>query len=292
MTRFADDLVEPVEVIHEGDFDDEEPKAALANAFATKIANLTAGEIDLAKVQRDWERQLEDLLAAWTDISARQIDQIIDQVRAAITSNDLAALARLNVTSAEAAEILTRSMTEMALTAAQRMSEEAARQDVPIDPVASDTEPLAATATALASLLAAGLASSAGREALRRWSTTTSGDDVAAAVRRHLEGLSDATVRSSLGGALTSAQNTGRLNTALAGPTAALYASEQMDGNTCRPCKAVNGKWIGNTDDPDIAAKVEAVYPNGGYVSCEGGVRCRGTIVSVYRPDSVDSTEA
>lgn len=53
--------------------------------------------------------------------------------------------------------------------------------------------------------------------------------------------------------------------------------------HNCEPCARVNGKWIGNTDDPDITAKVEAVYPNGNYRDCEGGVRCRGQVVAVHR---------
>ena len=87
--------------------------------------------------------------------------------------------------------------------------------------------------------------------------------------------------------ALTAAQNAGRMETMLTAPTAALYASEQMDSSTCKPCEKINGKWIGNSDDPDITAKVEAIYPNGGYVHCLGGVRCRGAVVSIYRPEQV-----
>lgn len=250
--------------------------------------NLAATDIDLSKLQRDWERQLDALLAQWFTVTAKQRDQILDQVRSAVTSDDVAALARLNISSAEQAEILTAAMSEMALNAAQHVTDEAARQGVRIDPVATDTRKFSLTATALAALLAGTLANAAGREALRRWSPQTSGDDVARAVRTHLEGLSTSFIEANLGGALHSAGQAGRLETMLAGPTAALYASEQMDGpRTCKPCRQINGKWIGNSDDPQITAKVEAVYPNGGYVNCEGGVRCRGTVVAIHRPEQV-----
>lgn len=254
--------------------------------------NLAATDVDLSAVQAAWERQLATLLKQWFTVTEHQRDQILDKVRAAINNNDLAALAALNVSSSEQAHILTEAMTEMALAAAQHVVDEAARQGVRIDPVATDTHKFALTATALAALLTAGLANAAGREALRRWSPSATGDDVARAVRTHLESLSTASVEANLGGALTSAQNAGRLETMLAGPTAALYGSEVMDGTTCKPCRQINGKWIGNTDDPDITAKVEAIYPNGGYVNCEGGVRCRGTVVSVYRPATVDTVAA
>lgn len=250
--------------------------------------NLAPTEIDLSQVQRDWERQLDQLLKQWFTVAADQRDQILDHVRAAINNNDLAALAALNVSSAEQAQILTESMTEMALTAAQQVVNEAARQGVRIDPVATDTHRFAVTAAALAALLTGALVNAAGREALRRWSPTSSGDDVAAGVRKHLEGLSTSFVEANLGGALTAAQNTGRLETMLAGPVAALYGSEVMDKRTCPPCEKINGRWIGNSDDPDITTKVEAVYPNGGYVHCLGGVNCRGAVVSVYRPEQVN----
>ncbi|MGE5827665.1 MAG: hypothetical protein ACM30G_04780 [Micromonosporaceae bacterium] len=240
-------------------------------------------DIDLSAVQRDWERRLDDLIAVWGDITAHQRDEIVDRVRSAITSNDLAALAAITVSVSEATEALTRAMTDMALSAAQQYVQEAAEQDVRVDPVASDSATFAALAAVTTALLAEGLTNSAGREALRRWSPTTTGDDVSAAVRTHLESLSDTFVRDQLGASLSSAQMTGRVNTMLSGPTAALYASEMLDKRTCEPCRRIDGRWIGNTDDPDIMAKVEAVYPNGNYRDCEGGVRCRGQVVAVHR---------
>jgi len=250
--------------------------------------NLAPTDVDLSKVQRDWERQLDQLLGQWFTVTEHQRDQILDKVRAAINNNDLAALAALNVSSAEQANILTAAMTEMALNAAQHVVDEAARQGVRTDPVATDTHRFATTAVALAALLTAALTNSAGREALRRWSPSTGGDDVARAVGEHLASLSTAFVEAHLGGALHAAVNVGRTETMLAGPVAALYGSEMLDKNTCDPCTVINGKWIGNTDDPDIVAKVEAIYPNGGYVNCEGGVRCRGVVVAVFRPEQTE----
>lgn len=273
----------------EPDGDAAFPEWAMNTAVTAAVhglpLNIAPGDIDLARVQRDWERRLDDLIRVWGDITAHQREEIVDRVRSAITSNDLAALAALTTSTAEATQALTEAMTEMALSAAKQYVREAAEQDVRLDPVASDSATFTAMAGVTAALLAEGLTNSAGREALRRWSPTTSGDDVAAAVREHLESLSDTFVRDQLGGMLSSAQMTGRMNTMLSGPAAALYASEVLDKRTCDPCSAVNGKWVGNTDDPDIASKIEAVYPNGNYRDCLGGVRCRGQLVAIYRPD-------
>lgn len=269
--------------------DDGPPVLILAQPHSGPLTNRlnNAYEPDLSRLQATFEANLDALLRRWTDVTASQRAQIVDQVRVAVTSDDLNALASITASTSEAAQVLTEAMGQMALDAAREMSREAMDQGVRIDPVASDTGVFAATAVALSALLAQGLTNAAGREALRRWSPATGGDEVSAAVREHLESLSGAFVEANLSGALMSALTSGRMETALAGPSAALYASEQMDKNTCGPCRKINGKWIGNTDDPEIGAKVQAVYPNGGYRDCLGGVRCRGTVVSVYRPQQV-----
>jgi hypothetical protein len=127
-------------------------------------------------------------------------------------------------------------------------------------------------------MLAANTSQSAGREALRRNTPGSSADDVANGVRGFLDTLSGALDREQLGGALTGAQNNARMDTMLSGPEAAYYGDETLDSNTCEPCRFVDGKWLGNT-----VAQARAVYPNGGYVECEGRARCRGTVVAVWR---------
>lgn len=59
-------------------------------------------------------------------------------------------------------------------------------------------------------------------------------------------------------------------------PVAQIYASELLDRNTCGPCSLVDG-----TTYPDLeTARLD--YPTGIYVNCEGGDRCRGTLVFVW----------
>ena len=261
--------------------------ADLTATSGVNIVNIAPQDVDLSQVQADWEAHLDDLLAAWVDITADQRAEIISQVRSAISRDDVAALAVLHVSTAAATAALMAAMTEMAVVAAERMAAEAAAQDVTVEPTPPEGSVLAPLAAALAILLAQGLTNAGAREALRRYNPQADPDEVVDAVQEHLEGLSDAFLRDNLGGALTAAQNAGRMQTMLAGPSAAIYGSEQMDRRTCPPCRKINGKWIGNSDDPDIEAKVAAVYPSGGYRDCEGGIRCRGTMVAVYRPEQV-----
>lgn len=64
--------------------------------------------------------------------------------------------------------------------------------------------------------------------------------------------------------------------TALPAPTE-VYASELLDRSTCGPCAVVDGHVYVNLE----AALVD--YPGaGGYIGCEGGARCRGTLVLIH----------
>lgn len=74
------------------------------------------------------------------------------------------------------------------------------------------------------------------------------------------------------------AHGTGRIATAeKLGPTE-VYSSELMDGATCGPCSRVDGK------DYDDLVEAKTEYETGGYGACEGGARCRGTLVFIYPP--------
>lgn len=252
--------------------------------------NINPADFDLSKVQRDWERQLKALLGKWRDITADQINEIADRVRSAISANDVRSLITLAASPAAASAALIESMNEMATAAAEQMAREIEAQGAPpVDPVAGDPDQLAASAVALATLLAGGLANAGAREALRRWGPGASGDAVAASVKEHLTGLSTSFAEANLGGALTAAQNSGRFATMRAMPEIALYANEVLDTHTCKPCQHVDGKWLGNASDMSMVLRL---YPNGGYVDCLGGPRCRGTVVAVWRPAQVSSEDA
>ncbi len=59
------------------------------------------------------------------------------------------------------------------------------------------------------------------------------------------------------------------------------YASELLDRNTCTPCSHVDGR--------EYRTLLEALsdYPGmGGHVDCQGGPRCRGTLVAVHEAEA------
>ena len=65
-----------------------------------------------------------------------------------------------------------------------------------------------------------------------------------------------------------------------------IWASEILDGATCQECRAV--------DQKDYATMAEARkdYPNGPYLRCSGGARCRGTLVFIYGVGQAPPPEA
>lgn len=65
-----------------------------------------------------------------------------------------------------------------------------------------------------------------------------------------------------------------------------VYASELLDSNTCPPCSHVDGR-----DYPTLEEAL-ADYPgNGGYASCDGGQRCRGTLVVVWATEAAPTVD-
>ena len=74
--------------------------------------------------------------------------------------------------------------------------------------------------------------------------------------------------------------NSGRVETVVQAEDqpAFTYASELLDGHTCPRCRKIDGTEWATIDE------AREHYPDGqGYVECEGGPRCRGTIVWVWR---------
>lgn len=208
----------------------------------------------------------------------QQKADLVAQVLALAESNDLEGLAALSTTSDAAAALLADAMSQLAHYSADVASQENGGD--PLEPAASV---LSGSAAVVAGALAAELAVSASRAALRELGTGRPAHRVADAVRDWLNGLSSANVQVQLGGALHGALNSARLATFEHGPQGALYGHEVNDRNTCPPCREVNGRWLGNTDQ---MSTVVLSYPEGaygGYVHCEGGSRCRGTIFGVWR---------
>lgn len=247
-----------------------------------------APDHDLDDVDRQWKAALAFLVSIWLlHVVPGQRSQLRIQIKQLVDAGETAALATLSVDSEEAAKTLLTSMTAMAKTAAQQAVAEAAKQGVEINPVEAASDLLKSVAETTAAVQGQQLATTASAEAARLAAGgDADGEDVAAKVDEFLQSLSDAAQTSRLAGALSAAQNESRIATFLAGPSADVFASEVNDKNTCGPCAAIDGEYIGNTRDENIADAIDALYPNGGYIDCAGKDRCRGSIVAAYNTDS------
>lgn len=245
----------------------------------TALPRLTAQD-DPETTREDWQDRLDDLLQAWQEVTEDQRAELLEQIEQAVRDGAPADLAALTASSSAGAALLEAALIEQAQAAGERMVDAAEEQGVSITAavvagvLAAD---LAAAAMVTAALLAAGLAAAAGREALRVWAPGATPGQVSGRVGDHLEGLSGQALRAELGGAIWSAENQGRFATLAQaeqdGNGATWYeASEIRDANTCAPCSEIDGNRF------DTLSEAQAHYPNGGYFSCLGTIRCRGTI--------------
>jgi HK97 family phage portal protein len=194
----------------------------------------------LGRVREQHEEALAALLEAWEPVVEAQYEQLAEQIEAAVDGGDTEALATLVVDSAAGVKALRRALADMAETAAAEMAAEAAEQGVQVRPPKLDKalrnafgSELIEIAVVTASLLAADVAASAGREALRLLTPGAIGREVAEQVGGFLRGLKNWFRRDQLGGALHRAQNAGRIATLAVAPTARYVATERNDANRC-----------------------------------------------------------
>lgn len=236
-----------------------------------------ASSVDPDRIDQQWSSQLDYLIRNWSTISRAQRMELTEQVQAAVTDDKIDALAELAVDSADAAVMLADAMVAMADDAADEMKREAKDQGVTVTGEEIDEDRLMETAAAVAALISTSYATSAGREALRIWAPGVStGAEVADGVDDHMKSLSDSYLRDQLGNALSMAQNQGRQAVLAAAPPAKYFASEVLDTNTCKDCRAIDGQEFVDMD------QAEEAYASGGYRLCQGRLRCRGIVVAVW----------
>jgi hypothetical protein len=241
---------------------------------------------DWTDLDATWRAARDQLIEAWLVVRDGQIDHLSAQIEAA--GDDLEALAAIAATagSTDADEIAVR-LRDMADFGVRTARDEATAQGHSLPaPAMSDVQVmLEARAQAVAGLLTRALSEAAARQAVQRTGGALAPTEVATEVADHLRGLSNAYLEEQLGGALTAGLNTGR-RTAMGGAPAGtrFFASELLDTNTCGPCSLRDGH------EYDDLVTAEADYPVGGYHLCDGGVRCRGTLVAIY-PESAPSVQ-
>lgn len=108
--------------------------------------------------------------------------------------------------------------------------------------------------------------------------------EVIGRLEAHARGLSPKPLAQYASDAAAQTFGMGRTAAGIEMPTAkAIYASEILDRNTCGPCSLIDGH------EYESMAAARADYPMGGYRNCEGGPRCRGTLVIVW-PTEADPT--
>jgi hypothetical protein len=257
------------------------PAASAATPLRRALsAQEVAAGFDAAAYQAEWQGELDALLAQYRTVTAAQYVALADQVQAAAEAQNPAALGQLTAPEGDGAPLIKAAMLAAMVSAARRMTREAAGQGVTIDPakVRIDEGQIGREAAARAALLGSYLAQQAGTKAMQV--VGASPQAAVSEVTAHLDGLGDGALRDHLGAALTAAQNTGRVAALKAAPAAAgravYIASEVLDGNTCVPCREIDGTELAGL------AEAEAAYPAGAYARCLGQFRCRGTVIATW----------
>ena len=240
-------------------------------------AHEVMAQTDFSKMETRWVSGTDGLIEAWKPVRAAQINELHKQIIAA--DGDLVKLSKIAVTTDTGAAVLNEHMAAFAKVSASDAIDEAKRQGVIIKKVdASKYEPqIAQRADAIATLMNRNLSETAGRKAVQLTGGSIAPKEVAAAVKEHLVGLSDRFLKDQLGSGMTAAQNEARVAQLSNGDVGGRwYASELLDSNTCTPCSQIDGMEYANPDE------ALADYPAGGYSECEGGPRCRGSVVTVF----------
>jgi HK97 family phage portal protein len=235
----------------------------------------------LDELGETWQFAVDVNVDRWLkEVSPEQQEACAQAVESAIDNGDPSALGALSVP-VLGVELLSAAMAGMAQAGAASVVKEAEAYGATATAGVADAAALTEAAGATAGLLAQGIASAAGREALRLLPTNGLGADIAASVRAYLSSLTDRGLRDAIGGALTRALNAGRLATYRANASNAtwrytLRASEHHDGAACEPCREIDGTVLPTVEAAQLA------YGGAGYLFCQGGVRCRGTVVATW----------
>lgn len=246
-----------------------------------------ASRTDFALMDSSWTSALHRLESAWLTVLHDQQAELKAVIKRAVDAGDLATLARLSVSTVQAESILADHMTRFARSCGLQLQRDAAEQGVHVEwdfdqegaliaAAGTVKDRIRAFAAVTSASLAARMTSAASVRATVLAQAQESGAEVARDVDHDLSDHPRRYVRDFLAAALTAAQNWGRLLFLRAAPPAQYVASEILDRNTCGPCRTVDGQTFVGLD------AVEAAYPAGGYVSCQGGGRCRGTFTAVW----------
>lgn len=232
----------------------------------------------------------EDTVAAVQDYWLRtvvpaQVSALADQVVLNADGTPRKRLTRAAMASLSAPELGGETLTELLLpavrSAAVQATTEALEQGLAL-PVPDDEALRALMAdhvTAVVRQGANGLSLAAQRKGVALVGGGRTPAQLATELVTHLQGLKHAWTKDQLAGAVQASQNIGRFTVWEGVPEehpVTWYASELLDSNTCDPCAAIDGREYGSLEE------AQTDYPSGGFTDCDGGPRCRGTVVAVF----------
>lgn len=243
---------------------------------------------DLSYLREQVDRALREFMPDWEKYADAIKDDLVEQVEAAILSDDYQALANLTANTGEAGQAFYEQLQDIADWSGREVVREIAEQGVDVTARTPSQGSLIDVGLLTVALLGAELAISAARATVAANGSGQSREEILNSVREHLDGLSNASAEKQFGGALHGTLNAARGATLKAAPEGSVYASEMNDSNTCKPCRAVNGRFLGLTSELD---QISRSYPQGaygGYIHCYGGANCRGTIFGVWRSEQVE----
>lgn len=267
--------------------------AVAASAFALPARDLRRqpyewelrAAVDFAAIDLAYDDAVTRAHALWLEsVIPGQVSAVADGIvltksgepRKRVTRSDMARLAA----PVDGADALRDLLLPVARAAAAQAVGEAVSQGfaIPMPDDAALAGALADHATAVAVQSANGLSLSAQRKAVQLVGGRSPAE-LAAEVVDYLHGLKHQWTLDQLQGSVQAAQNVGRFavfSKAPADHPVRFHSSELLDVNTCSPCSAIDGR------EYDSIEAATRDYPTGGYMDCEGGPRCRGTVVAVF----------
>jgi hypothetical protein len=239
-------------------------------------------KINLAALDSIWQKARDTLFSNWKEqVTKLQIEEL---KTAAKKTADIAKLSNLEAKPG-GEQMLVDAMQAMfaqGATLAAQEHEDQGFGKLPVPEASGDIGSFEVRAAAIDGMAARMLGNMAAARAVSASGGALTAEQVATHMGDYLEGLTHMMLRDRLSGAMTAALNAGRRAYMDSAGKADYYASEILDVNTCAECAAVDGTEYGNLEE------TERDYPSGGYISCEGGDRCRGTIIAVYKEENAD----
>lgn len=252
-----------------------------------------AAGLDPQSIDAKLDALVSRFLAKWPKLAAAQYTDLLNQVRQGVDAADLADLVGYLPPFDDIASALQDAMLSAYDAGVATAQTEAASQGHQLgDPAPPDGDTLTSMATVAAASMATSLTAGTMREAMRlggvggsNSGTPATTEAVLSGVSDYLTSLSPNLARDVAAGLVGDGINSGRAAVmATADVPVTYYASEIRDANTCRPCAEIDGHQFDDLQSAELA------YPTGGYIDCDGGMRCRGVIVARYQDLTDDSS--